>query len=174
MKRIGIAVAGVVLAVLIVYAYTWTSAYSRSLRYYRAAQTALAKGDFALALKGGQIFDPQSNAYNYQGGLQIVIETWQNPWAVPKPALYKTAEAELNRIIDQKMDPASAMAVVKQYARLDRRYLDEILLHVASVYKKEGKTQDARAAYEYLKELFPQNKELMSQVNAQIKDLGGS
>jgi hypothetical protein len=170
-KRTWLAVIAVVGVLAVTYVYTWASAYARSQAFMLAVQSDLARGDVSLALKGGKVLDARSNGYVTHGGLQTVIETWESPWALPKPGLYGQAVAELDAVIGGKLDAATGMAIIQQYARLDRKLLDRIALRTASLYAEQGRTEEARRLYQESRELFPQDAAFQARVDEGLKSL---
>jgi multiple sugar transport system permease protein len=168
-KRTWLAVIAVVGVLAVTYVYTWASAYARSQAFMLAVQSDLARGDVSLALKGGKVLDARSNGYVTHGGLQTVIETWESPWALPKPGLYGQAVAELDAVIGGKLDAATGMAIIQQYARLDRKLLDRIALRTASLYAEQGRTEEARRLYQESRELFPQDAAFQARVDEGLK-----
>ncbi len=171
MRRRLRAVAGVVLVIVASYAYSWATVYVRSATNYRDALDNLARGRADLAIKGGQVVDRERNTYLKLGGLQSVIEVWESPWAVPRPRLYRQAIATLDAAIERSLDAETGVALVRQYARLDRRFLDRIMFRVGALYEAAGRLEDARTLYEQAKALFPQDRQFIARVDERLRSL---
>lgn len=157
-----------------IYAYTWVSAYVRARASFAAAEADAAAGDIAAALKGGSEFNPATNAYVRKGGYQLVVEIWKSPWAIPKPRVYRDARDAIDTTIQTKMSARQGLAIVKQYARLNRRYLDKILLRVADLLGADGDSADARSACREAAQLFPQDDALKARVETCLQRLEGT
>ena len=144
------------------YIYVWAELYSRTSQYYEHAMELLNAKDYALAIKGQQVFDAQENTYIYKGGFQQIVIAWEHPFALPRPKIYGYAKDRIHEIITVKISAEEGMEIFKTYFRLDNRYLGEILLRVGDIYREQQNIEKAKETYSLITEIFTLN-EVLSQ-----------
>ena len=153
------------------YIYVWVEMYSRTSRYYEHAMELLNAKDYALAIKGQQVFDAQENAYIYKGGFQQIVIAWEHPFALPRPKMYRNAKDKIHEIITMKISAEEGMEIFKMYFRLDNRYLGEILLRVGDIYREQQNIEKAKEIYSLITEIFTLDETLSQTARERLSTL---
>ena len=169
-----IAPAVIAAVIAVAYAQVWYESYKRAETYYDEAMGKYAAGQYVSALKGERTLSPDGKNYVFSGGFQQVLETWEHPFALPKPAVFKRAQAKIDEMIEEKMSVSDGEQAFKQFFRLDNRFLDRILIRVRDRYAEQGQKRDALDVYQTVLDAFPMNEHAAAEAKRKIEALGGS
>jgi len=159
----------VILIVAVIYLQVWLQSYNQANMYYQQALKKYSAGDYISALKGEMVTTAKGNSFS--GGFQQVLETWQSPYAIPKPGIVKVASAQISDIINHKLTLDAGMQAFKTYYGLDNRFLGQIVVRMGDMYAAKGDDSNAKEMYNTAMQAFPLDKNLVAECNKKIKEL---
>jgi tetratricopeptide (TPR) repeat protein len=162
---------GILLFVTGVYASVWYESYQRSKTFFDQASQSFANGDYGRALKGGESFDENTQSYKFVGGYEQVVGIWTNRWAVPKPGIYREAEAKIHDILYEKLTADQGLVIFKKYLNLSNAHLPEILIQSGKLYKQKGEIEKAREIFQLAIEAFGMDENIKREAERQLHDL---
>ena len=161
----------VILIIFITYTISWVEMFMNSKRYYNDALESYKKKDYTMAIKGKKIESDDENGYVFKGGFQQAAEIWESPYAFPKPSLYKNSQNMIEKIIRNNIDIKTGTDFYKKYFKLDKGYVNDVMLRVIDLYIEDGDYDDARDTLELLKESFPNDSKTLKLAEEKYKKL---
>jgi len=159
------------LLIIGVYGYAWFEGYKNSQRFYQQANENYEKGEYNLALKGGEFFDSSTNKYGFIGGYEQVVNTWDNKWAKPKPSFYYDSMDKADDIIYNKLTADEGMAIFQKHFNISNKYLPEILLQTGKLYKENGYNEEAKLVFELVIDAFGMKEDIRDEAEKQLEEL---
>lgn len=155
----------VVLAVVVLfagnYACAWFNSYNLSRTYYRQAEVSYRAGRYIEALMGYKDYDEARGRRVFVGGYAQVVNIWEHPWALPRPAVYEEARAKVGEIIHQKFAREDAQLFLDRYLGRENPYLGEVMLRMAELCEEEGDEESALETYRLVISSFRANPALV-------------
>jgi len=143
------------------YALAWFNSYNLSRTYYRQAEASYRAGRYIEALMGYKGYDQAHKRRVFVGGYAQVVNIWEHPWALPRPAIYEEARAKVMEIIHQKFTRQDAQLFLDRYLGRENPYLGEVMLRMAKLYEQEGDDESALEVYHLITESFRADRALV-------------
>lgn len=171
MKKYLVITMSILLFVTGVYASVWYESYQRSKTFFDQASQSFANGDYGMAIKGGDFFDKDTQSYKFVGGYEQVLGNWSNRWAIPKPGIYREAQAKIHDIIYEKLTADQGLLIFKKYLNLSNEHLPEILIQTGKLYKQNGEVEKAREIFQLAIEAFGMDENIKKEAERQLHDL---
>ncbi|MDQ0338663.1 tetratricopeptide (TPR) repeat protein [Caldalkalibacillus uzonensis] len=168
MKKVLLVTISVILFASGVYAYVWFETYQNAKKFMEQADANFERGDYGKALKGGEVYDEQEQAYVFTGGYEHVLMLWSSRWAIPKPGIYYEAKEKIDVIIYEKLSADEGFALFQQYFNLNNRHLPEILLQSGRLYIEAGEYEKAKAIFELAIDAFGSREWVREEAEAQL------
>lgn len=170
-KKIFLIAIIVILFIIGVYSLAWYEGYKNSRVFYQQANENYEKGEYNIALKGGEYFNSSTNEYMFIGGYEQVVNIWDNKWAKPKPSFYYDSKDKADDIIYNRLTAEEGMAIFQKYFNISNKYLPEILLQTGKLYKENGYNEEAKLVFELVIDAFGMNEDIRVEAENQLKDL---
>lgn len=161
----------VFLVIVLTYGIAWVQMYISSEKFYKDAVESYNNKDYAIAIKGKKVENQDESGYVFKGGFEQAADTWSGTYAFPKPKVYYDSTKMINDIINNKLDVKSGTDMFNRYFKLDKGYLDAVLLRVADLYIKDDDKDDAVETLKLVQEAFPNNADIQQIVNDKLQKL---
>lgn len=153
------------------YACAWFNSYSLSRTYYRQAEASYRAGRYIEALMGYKDYDAAHGRRVFVGGYAQVVNIWEHPWALPRPAVYEEARAKVGEIIHQKFTREDAQLFLDRYLGRENPYLGEVMLRMAELYEEEGDDENALETYRLVISSFRTDRALVERAKERVAAL---
>lgn len=147
------------LIIILTYGTAWGQMYRDSKKYYRDAMESYNRKNYAVAIKGQKVEDENSDGYVYKGGFQQAADIWSSAYAIPKPKVYFDSKEKINEIINNHIDIKTGTDMFNKYFKIDKGYLNQVMLRVVDLYIKDDDKDGAKETLELIKEAFPNDAE---------------
>jgi tetratricopeptide (TPR) repeat protein len=153
------------------YVFGWIQALRLANNYYQDAEAAYTQGDYLNALTGYKEFDAARNKYVQRGGYMQVERIWDNPYALPRPAVYEYARMRIQEIIQQRLTIPMAEGFIQANIGKVTPYLGIVYLRLGELYEQEGDVTAAKDVYQTIIESFPSQPDITAQAQAHLDKL---
>ena len=153
------------------YALAWFNSYNLSRTYYRQAEASYRAGRYIEALMGYKDYDAAHGRRVFVGGYAQVVNIWEHPWALPRPAVYEEARAKVREIIHQKFTREDAQLFLDRYLGRENPYLGEVMLRMAELYEEEGDDENALETYRLVISSFRTDRALVERAKERVAAL---
>jgi hypothetical protein len=170
--RLWLALLGVILLFVGMYAFAWFQASRLSTRFAADADASYAQGEYLQALVGSEEFDQARNEYVTRGGYVQVERIWSHPNSWPISPQVATARKRIDEIVGQRLTAAEAEDYIRANTGKPAPYFGEIYVRLGELYAQEGSERDAREIFESVAELFPTRSDLVERATQGLQALG--
>ncbi len=171
-SRLWLALPGVILLFIAMYAFAWFQANRLSIRFAADADASYSSGKYLEALAGSEEFDKARNEYVTRGGYVQVERIWSDRYSWPLPAQEVRARERVQDIVNNHLTTAQAEDYIRANTGKPAPYFGEIYVRLGELYAKEGSARDARDIFESVPQLFPSRPDLIERAQAGLQALG--
>ena len=161
----------VLFLIVLTYGLAWYNAYNLTRTYLGDAAATFEEGDYVASLDGYEEFDETAQRDVFRGGYAQVVNIWNNPYALPKPAEVAVAQARIEEVINERLTLEDAERFVQRNSGRGHPYLGRIYLRMGELYEAEGDTRTAEDIYEEVIEFFPQEAALIERAQTHLDAL---
>lgn len=160
-----------IIVTIFIYGVAWIQMYINSIKYFKDAMESYNNKDYIMAIKGKKVEKDDGTGYIFKGGFQQVVDIWSNSYAVPKPNVYKDSIGMINEIVDKNIDIKTGTEMFNRYFKIDKEYLNIVMLKVADLYIEGNDLEGAKETLELIKEAFPNDIKIQEAVKDKLKVL---
>lgn len=165
----------VIISMLLIIGFTygaaWGQMYINSIRYYKDAMESYNNNEYVTAIKGKKVEKEDGTGYVFKGGFQQAADIWSSSYALPKPGVYKDSINMINEIVNNKIDIKTGTEMFNRYFKIDKGYLNIVMLRVADLYIEANDMEGAKETLELIKEAFPNDTETQKIVKEKFEKI---
>lgn len=161
----------IIIVTISIYGVAWIQMYINSIKYFKDAMESYNNKDYVMAIKGKKIEKDDGTGYVFKGGFQQVVDIWSDSFAVPKPGVYKKSLDMINEIVDKNIDIRTGTEMFNRYFKIDKEYLNIVMLKVADLYIEANDIKGAKEILEIIKEAFPNDIKTQEEVKNKLESI---